>query len=692
MEATPPTTKRVLVPTNEEPLAVGIHVATAVLEGTTTNKNTVYMDGPRVPATKDESSASVVVAADDATDQQQQEQLVQTVCRILHPVCVLHLEHAEPRVRTLVAKAVGAWSGAVAVQNNEAALPSLALQLQTNIHDHLVRGRDEASSSTAEQQEQQTADQYSRTSTGALDDTTGWRALETHWLCYAALLGGLGRERYRTVLAHHRNENVEQFLQDTKESCVDHINRHVRAAAMQCLEQWIVVSANENDPAALAPLRDTVVAVLRQGLADNWSQVRMAASVLCRVWLQHYTTFRDDTAMLSILIPRMCLNRFYLAAGVKLYSHDTWRQVFADGSGLTCLHETIRAVVRYYVKMCDADNHAVREAACQAIAELGSRVSPLDEDIVETLLQALLMCFHDESWPVRDEACVACGSLCKAYPDACRGELKTLWERWTEQLTDQIWSVRAGAAVALGDALQAFPGELTDKVRALITKLLPAARDQPAMTAAEYKEHVNNTENHTDTQLYSCGSLAPKLRKGGAGRIGCSSCGINRPKAPWEATDGCLYLIREIVVLGASQENSIMAISDDELMPLWEQMMDVCRVQHFPQSHELRATLWKLVPPMAQALGKVRFKRQYLSSTAELLFWNLDMSTASALSKHAASECVEQLTQLIGRAMFRGRLDDWQQDVFDRVLSNRQKTMATPEIVSPFGPPGMIQH
>ena len=37
-----------------EPLAVGIHVATAVLEGVTTNNNniTVYMDGPRVPATK----------------------------------------------------------------------------------------------------------------------------------------------------------------------------------------------------------------------------------------------------------------------------------------------------------------------------------------------------------------------------------------------------------------------------------------------------------------------------------------------------------------------------------------------------------------------------------------------------------------------------------------------------------------
>merc|ERR1711957_404434 len=64
------------------------------------------------------------------------------------------------------------------------------------------------------------------------------------------------------------------------------------------------------------------------------------------------------------------------------------------------------------------------------------------EPYVPSLLQALIMCFHDESWPVRDEACLACGTFCLAYPDECLSELPTLFERWTEQLTDQIWSVR----------------------------------------------------------------------------------------------------------------------------------------------------------------------------------------------------------------------------------------------------------
>ena len=102
-------------------------------------------------------------------------------------------------------------------------------------------------------------------------------------------------------------------------------------------------------------------------------------------------------------------------------------------------------------------------------------------------LQALLMCFHDESWPVRDEACLACGTFCLAYAEECTPELPTLFERWTEQLTDQIWSVREDAAVALGDAITAYGPEMMEKVLTVIWKKLPAAREQPAMSHEEYK-------------------------------------------------------------------------------------------------------------------------------------------------------------------------------------------------------------
>ena len=39
-----------------------------------------------------------------------------------------------------------------------------------------------------------------------------------------------------------------------------------------------------------------------------------------------------------------------------------------------------------------------------------------------------------------------------------------------------------------------------------------------------------------DQQMFSCGSLAPKLKRKG----GCMDCGFMRPQEPWELTDGAL--------------------------------------------------------------------------------------------------------------------------------------------------------
>lgn len=256
----------------------------------------------------------------------------------------------------------------------------------------------------------------------------------------------------------------------------------------------------------------------------------------------------------------------------------------------------------------------------------------------------------------------------------------------------QIWSVRQDAAVALGDALQAYGPEFFQKIRNLIDKLLPSAREQPAMSREEYKAHVNDYEAHTNSQLYSCGSLAPKLRKGGAGRIGCTNCGIDRPKAPWEATDGCIYLIRELCIICAA-ENSPTPLSDDDLLPLMRELADVCRVQHFPQSSDLRMTLWRQLPAMASALGKQRFKRLYLEIFMDLLFSNLESRSASQLSIHAAGQCAEELSQLVGASIFRARLDDYQRETFDKVMRERAMMPNGPpndEGFSPYGPAGLL--
>lgn len=42
--------------------------------------------------------------------------------------------------------------------------------------------------------------------------------------------------------------------------------------------------------------------------------------------------------------------------------------------------------------------------------------------------------------------------------------------------------------------------------------------------------------------MFSCGSLGPKLKRGG----GCMDHGFTREKEPWEASDGALYMLREL--------------------------------------------------------------------------------------------------------------------------------------------------
>jgi hypothetical protein len=159
-----------------------------------------------------------------------------------------------------------------------------------------------------------------------------------------------------------------------------------------------------------------------------------------------------------------------------------------------------------------------------------------------------------------------------------------------------------------------------------------------------------------------------------------------------KATDGCIYLIRELVIRG-TMEGTATPSSDEELVPILQELADVCRVQHFPQADDLRATLWKSVPTIAHALGKQRFKSKYLDIFLDLMFSNLDSRSANQLSIHAAGQCAEELASLVDPGIFRGRLEDYQRECFDRVMHERQMMPKGPgagEIFSPFGPPGLL--
>ena len=85
--------------------------------------------------------------------------------------------------------------------------------------------------------------------------------------------------------------------------------------------------------------------------------------------------------------------------------------------GVDLVTAQIRPFVDFYIAQTRADNHAVREAACACIAELGAKLPPdCLRDHVTALLAALIDCFRDDSWPVRDAACIACGNFIKSFP------------------------------------------------------------------------------------------------------------------------------------------------------------------------------------------------------------------------------------------------------------------------------------
>ena len=138
----------------------------------------------------------------------------------------------------------------------------------------------------------------------------------------------------------------------------------------------------------------------------------------------------------------MCLNRYYVAEGVKIYSQETWKLIFGD-NGKQLVSKYASEVTKFYVTQSQADNHAVREAACHCIAELCSKVArtmdktPFKPHVVE-MLSALLDCFKDQSWPVRDCACLALGHFVVTFPEESEPVFEELCSLWFDHLSDNI--------------------------------------------------------------------------------------------------------------------------------------------------------------------------------------------------------------------------------------------------------------
>lgn len=98
----------------------------------------------------------------------------------------------------------------------------------------------------------------------------------------------------------------------------------------------------------------------------------------------------------------MCLNRYYSAEGVKLYSQDSWILLF-KANGRSYVEKYLSHVVDYYLKQVSVRNTVTREAACGAIGELFAKIDQtLLKPHLNECFKSLANCFDCESWTVRD--------------------------------------------------------------------------------------------------------------------------------------------------------------------------------------------------------------------------------------------------------------------------------------------------
>lgn len=479
-------------------------------------------------------------------------------------------------------------------------------------------------------------------------DTAGWKCLETSMKGLKSVIEGC-QENFLQYLS--------QELLDLVFETLKHTNRFVRETGYYVCSALVRygVRSSAQSSEKIKDFGHQLASHLREGLSDNWSQVRMAASVATREFFQDVLE-EDRDQYYGLLLPPMCLNRYYLAEGVRLFNQETWKQVVGE-QGKELVGKYLSEIVSFYISQTLSDNHAVREAACHCMAELASKI---DAEVVmphvSQLLHALLVCFKDDSWPVRDTACVACGSFVKSFPNESQSSMQELYPLFFTNLSDPIPSVRQGAAVALANIAQAYGIEAIGTIFETVKKGLSLVETQtdnadrfqslekgPTTYGVAKRIRANDESLHTDQQMYSCGSLAPKMGRGG----GCSNHSFKRDSQPWEMTDGCIYAVAEL----AGVKAALKQVTD--CIPL---LAKAAAFRHYSQHFHLLETLCCQLPFIAERIGKRMFK-MYIELFFDSIFDAL--RSDNQLTSAAAHDCLVRFGELFGPSILRGRVENY---------------------------------
>lgn len=505
------------------------------------------------------------------------------------------------------------------------------------------------------QEESREEEQDMSSAARVLHNTAGWRHLETNIKCLQSMVEGCGSGF---------GPCVDQRLLELLFKTAQHVSRFVRETTYYVVSSLVTCCAasGPSNPFSADHLGHQVSRCLAIGLSDNWSQVRLASSEATRKFLLSFSE-KDREPFLPELLPQMCLNRYYTADGVRIYSQETWRRI-AKTEGRELVQRHITRVVDYYISQTSADNHAIREAACACIAELASKINQdAVRPFVPRLLDTLVVCFQDESWAVRDAACLACGNFLLCYPEESKNSLKALYPLFFDNLQDCIPSVRQGAASALGNVARAYGAEALSLLQTKIEAGLKGVEQQPKETIryerADWGKSIqrspsgspkatrgNDAAHHTNVQrMYSYDNIRSDWK-------------FRKPPEPWELADGCVHLVAELSQIPQASPSVV------QLMPL---LAEAARHRHYVHHVALLETVCKQLPNIVKGVGKRAF-RPLLEPFLDSIFYSL--SCENALTSSAASQCLNQLSSLLGPSILRARVEQWNPRYLEQLDAN----------------------
>ena len=569
----------------------------------------------------------------------------------------VYSNHSENRVRTAAGELLGALAKVKGTQIYQACKSDLLSGIKSSLERH-----EEADNMIKEKLNGHSPETV-------FHDTAGWGNLETNMKALECIIINTGS---------NFDECIDSDLLDLVFSSLDHTNRFVRETGyMVC---GALVSIHPLDEAAenkgqIWTVGQRFANALETGLADNWSQVRMAACCATRAFLLGIPESGRNEFYPQIL-PPLCLNRYYIAEGVRLHCQATWRMLFSV-SGVTAVEQHLPTIVPFYVKQAEADNHAVREAACACIAELATKVGTDPVKVyVPDLIQGLLVCFEDDSWPVRDAACTACGNFVSAFASECESYISRLMPLFYMNLEDNIPSVRHGAAIAITSVVRAYSATLLPDVLNKLSDLLDSVNDQEddsklfsdlSKKPAVFGVAMADDPAHTNQVMYSCGSLAPKMGRGGGKAPGAGGCSAShhfkRPSQPWERTDGGVRLVMEL---------SDLQEAKSEILNLVPKVSNATRKRNFEHHLNMLETIYKVLPTICRRLTKNKIK-PFINDFLDGLYYGLksDMN----LLRAASVECLQSLSLLLGPNILGGRIEMGNYEMYQYIQSSFPETI-----------------